>query len=185
MLCSIVQLGPTLCNSGDCSPSGSSIHGILQARILEWVVMPPPGDLPDPGMEPTSLTSHALSTGFFTTFGIWEALLSKFRACLTGFVSMCSPLSALCWQGIWRLHFTREIHLTLRNSLHWQSIPWVSFLLTSVICTCCFLNRESHHQSFPLSPLPPGMAGNIHLSPPEFYYPLTVTNISNSVFICE
>ena len=30
----------TLCNSMKCSPSGSSVHGILQARILEWVAMP-------------------------------------------------------------------------------------------------------------------------------------------------
>ena len=29
-----------LCNSMDCSPPGSSIHGILQARILEWVALP-------------------------------------------------------------------------------------------------------------------------------------------------
>ena len=28
--------------------------GILQARILEWVAMPPPGDLPNPGIEPAS-----------------------------------------------------------------------------------------------------------------------------------
>ena len=31
----------------DCSPLGSSVHGISQARILGWVAMPPPGDLPD------------------------------------------------------------------------------------------------------------------------------------------
>ena len=30
----------TLCVPMDCSPSGSSVHGILQARILEWVAMP-------------------------------------------------------------------------------------------------------------------------------------------------
>ena len=40
--------------------------GILQARILEWVVMPP-ADLPDPGIESTSLMSPALAGGFFTT----------------------------------------------------------------------------------------------------------------------
>ena len=34
------QLCPTLCNPMDCSPPGSSVHGILQARILEWVAMP-------------------------------------------------------------------------------------------------------------------------------------------------
>ena len=35
-------------------PPGSSVHGILQARILEWVVVPPPGDLLNPGITPTS-----------------------------------------------------------------------------------------------------------------------------------
>ena len=30
----------TLCNPRDCSPSGSSAHGILQTRMLEWVAMP-------------------------------------------------------------------------------------------------------------------------------------------------
>ena len=43
----------------DCSLPGSSVHGILQTRILEWVVMPSSrggGTLPpDPGIEPTSL----------------------------------------------------------------------------------------------------------------------------------
>ena len=31
---------PTLCNPMDCSPAGSPVHGILQARILEWVIIP-------------------------------------------------------------------------------------------------------------------------------------------------
>ena len=39
----------------DCSPLGSSAHGILQARILSGLPCPPPGDLPDPGTEPFSL----------------------------------------------------------------------------------------------------------------------------------
>ena len=30
---------PTLCDPMDCSPPGSSVHGIFQARILEWVAM--------------------------------------------------------------------------------------------------------------------------------------------------
>ena len=42
----------TLCNSTDCSPPGSSVLGIVQARILEWVAIPSPGDLPNPGIEP-------------------------------------------------------------------------------------------------------------------------------------
>ena len=35
----LTQLCPTLCDPMDCSPPDSSIHGILQARILEWVVI--------------------------------------------------------------------------------------------------------------------------------------------------
>ena len=36
----------------DSSPPGSSVHGILQARIVEWVPFPSPGDLPNPGIKP-------------------------------------------------------------------------------------------------------------------------------------
>ena len=35
-----VQSCPTLCDPVDCSPPSSSVHGILQARILEWVIIP-------------------------------------------------------------------------------------------------------------------------------------------------
>ena len=37
---SVTQACPTLCDPVDCSPPGSSVHGILQARILEWVAIP-------------------------------------------------------------------------------------------------------------------------------------------------
>ena len=39
-VCSVAQSCPTLCNPKDCNPPGSSVHGILQARILVWVAMP-------------------------------------------------------------------------------------------------------------------------------------------------
>ena len=35
----------------DCGPSGSSVHRIFQARILQWAAIPSSGDLPDPGIE--------------------------------------------------------------------------------------------------------------------------------------
>ena len=38
-VCLVAQLGPTLCDPMDGSPSGSSVHEILQARILEWVAI--------------------------------------------------------------------------------------------------------------------------------------------------
>ena len=48
----------------DCSLPGSSIHGILQARILEWLPFPSPGDLPNPGIKPRSpaLRAEALTS---------------------------------------------------------------------------------------------------------------------------
>ena len=40
----------TLCDPTDRSLTGSSVHGILQVRILEWVAMPSSRDFPDPGI---------------------------------------------------------------------------------------------------------------------------------------
>ena len=51
-----------LCDPMDYSLPGSSVHGIFQARILEWVAISysrgsaQPGDLPNPGIEPVSLS---------------------------------------------------------------------------------------------------------------------------------
>ena len=57
----------TLCDSMDCSPSGSSVHEIFQARILKWVAISYSRGLPYPGIEPVSLVSPALAGRFFTT----------------------------------------------------------------------------------------------------------------------
>ena len=57
----------------DSSLPGSSVHEISQARIQEWVAITPLGDLPNPGIEPESLSSSALAEGFFNTSTTWEA----------------------------------------------------------------------------------------------------------------
>ena len=49
----------------DCSPPGFSVHGISQAEILSGLLFPSPGNLPDPGIEPTS---PALAGRFFFFF---------------------------------------------------------------------------------------------------------------------
>ena len=54
-----IQLHLTLCSPVDCSPPGSSVHGISPARILEWVAISPPRDLPNPGIESGSLALQA------------------------------------------------------------------------------------------------------------------------------
>ena len=56
----VSQLCLTLCDPMDCSPPGSSVHGIPQARKLEWVAMPFSWDLFDPRIEPMSPMSPAL-----------------------------------------------------------------------------------------------------------------------------
>ena len=68
----LLQSCPTLCDPVDSSPPGSSVLGFLQARIVEGCPFPPPGGLPDPGIEPKSLMSPALAGGFFTTCATWE-----------------------------------------------------------------------------------------------------------------
>ena len=54
VLCLVAQSCPTLCHPRDCSPPDSSVHGNLRARIWSGLPCPPPGDLPNPGMESRS-----------------------------------------------------------------------------------------------------------------------------------
>ena len=55
------------------SLTGSSVHGILQVRILSGLPCTLPGDRPNPGMEPISLMSTVLVGRFFTARATWEA----------------------------------------------------------------------------------------------------------------
>ena len=69
----LLQSCPALCNPMNCNLPGSSVHGILQARILEQLAMLFSRNLPHPGMEPAYLMSPALAGGLFTNSAIWEA----------------------------------------------------------------------------------------------------------------
>ena len=55
-------LCPTLCDTMDSSLPGSSVLGIFQARILNWLPFASPGDVPDPGIELDSPTLQADSS---------------------------------------------------------------------------------------------------------------------------
>ena len=68
-----LQSCATLCNPVDCSPPGSSVHGILQARYWSRGLCPPLVALPDPRVEPASLMSPALGGRLFTARATWEA----------------------------------------------------------------------------------------------------------------
>ena len=64
----VVSVGPSVVSDFlrphpmDCSPPGSSVHGVLQAIILEWVATSPSGNLSNPRIEPVS---PALAGRFF------------------------------------------------------------------------------------------------------------------------
>ena len=62
----LLQLCPALWDPMDCCPLASSVHGILQERILECCFLLQ-GIFPDPGMEFSSLAYTALAGVFFTT----------------------------------------------------------------------------------------------------------------------
>ena len=55
----VAQSYPTLRDPMDCSPPGSSVHGVFQARVLEWVAISFCRDLPKPGIEPGFPTLQA------------------------------------------------------------------------------------------------------------------------------
>ena len=74
----VTQLCPTLSDPMDCSLPGSSVHGIFQARVLEWgAIAFSPGYIPDPGIEPTSPALQADSLSLLLLL-LLLLLLSRF-----------------------------------------------------------------------------------------------------------
>ena len=69
------QSCPTLCDPTDCPPPGFSVHGIFQARILEWVAISYSRGSSQPRVEPVSSVAPASAGEFFTTGATWEAIL--------------------------------------------------------------------------------------------------------------
>ena len=107
-----------LCDSMNCSLLASSVCGILGQEDWSGLPFPPPGDLPDPGMKPTFLMSHALAGGCFTTNATWEALwnhraISKAGSCSghswlqkqthTQARQLCTQLQGHTCVGMWSL----------------------------------------------------------------------------------
>ena len=110
----------TLCNLMNCSPPGSSVHGILQARILEWVPFPSPGNLPEPGIEPGSPALQADSL-LFEPPGKVAGSKSVSRSVVSDSLQACElwPASLLCpWNspgkntGVGSHSFLQRIFLT-------------------------------------------------------------------------
>ena len=84
----------------DCSPPGSSVHRILQARILEWVAMPSSRDLPEPGIKLASACVSRIASRFFYTLSHLGSpnqgfssvqLLSRVRLSVTPWIADTRP----------------------------------------------------------------------------------------------
>ena len=88
-MCLVAQLYPTLWDPLDYILPGSSVQGIVQARILEWVAMPSSRDLPNSGIEPRSPALQAdslpleppgkpciISIQYIITFNIQNMLIN-------------------------------------------------------------------------------------------------------------
>ena len=96
----------------DSSSPGSSVHGIFQARVLEWVAMPSSRGSSDPKIE--CLMSPALAGGFFTTSTTLEAPI---HLAWWGLLETTgSVLSGLCFGVLiaWR----QKPHLPFKDNLY-------------------------------------------------------------------
>ena len=124
--CLVIKSRSTLLWSLDCSPSSSSVRGISQAKILEWVAISFSEDIPDPGIKPTSPAlaaqlentlqhswSQAWSRDYFSATdgnrgmkAISKALIHRVHVCHTLFlwnleVRLCWTMQTAQWPQGW------------------------------------------------------------------------------------
>ena len=69
-VCSVDQSRLSLCDPVDCSPPGSSVHGISQGRTLEWAAIPSSRGPSRPGIKPGSLMPPALHACMLSRFSL-------------------------------------------------------------------------------------------------------------------
>ena len=124
----LLQLCLTLCDSMDCSPPSSSVHGILPQEYWNGFPWLPPGDLPDPGIKPTVLMPPALAGRFCITSATQESQnnhvsISRIMASLV--TQMVRNLSACRRPGFdpWVERILEKGMATHSSILVWR-IPW-------------------------------------------------------------
>ena len=103
----VMHTCPTLCDPMDCSSPGSSVHGILQARIMEWVAMPSSRGSSRPRDQTHVSCSSYIADGSFTTeppgktrAGIirekqTDSYTEVCTQCSLGNLNPCSPTSPI------------------------------------------------------------------------------------------
>ena len=126
----VTQSCLTLSKPMDCSLPGSSVLGISQARILEWVAVLSPGDLPNPGIE---LVSPALAGGFSYCWVTWEAPYRGWG---------CLKISYLKWFWVVKLKsLFKMISILTYFCTHHQSFHFMTCQLKSLFNSVQLLSR--------------------------------------------
>ena len=162
LLCLVAQSCLTLCDPIDCSPPGSSVHGILQARTLEWGAMPSSRGSSQP-RDQTQVTHTA--GGFFTDWAMREAqevdweILSLLQTIFPtqesnrGLLHYRQILYQLSYQGSWQMILVRTYKLSLSLSIYiyiyihkytYTFHTYIHIYMCVCVCiyiyeTCCFL----------------------------------------------
>ena len=98
---------------------GSSVHGLLQARTLEWLPCPPSGDIPDPGIEPRSPTLQADIMTRTYHYNIRQHIFTAIEIlCAAPWGVVHHPFLTSSWapQFLWILG-THTLHVRTQNLL--------------------------------------------------------------------
>ena len=87
--CLVLKSCPTLCDPMDCSPPGSSVHRISQARILEWTaIFSSRISTTEPAGKPVNISIYKYVYIFFRFFSIIVVVVLVVQLCLT----LCDPM---------------------------------------------------------------------------------------------
>ena len=127
-----LQSSLTLYELMDCSLPDSSVHGILKARILEWVPWPPPGDLHNPRVKSTTLHFLHWQVDFFTHYchlgspSFNTSAPNKFFS--DWFFNIILIMVTVSKYDIWK-HFLPCLLFLLQNRK--ENVPWGKPSLTA------------------------------------------------------
>ena len=121
----VAQLCLTLCDPTDCSPPGSSVHGILLARILEWVAMPSSRG----SSRPRDWTRVSrIAGGFFTIWATKEAQILLHHGLLKSAGCQDAQLIIISWHMDYKpCSLPTQSHAVFifdYDFMEWQRQPW-------------------------------------------------------------
>ena len=113
-------------------PPGSSVYGILRQEYWSRWPCPPPGDLLDPGIEPASLMSPALTGGFFTTRATSNLPWDKTKTLSKGYFRLlCIKLNKHIYKVLKQCQVTAQMQQT---SLTSRDFVWFIVIKYGRVC---------------------------------------------------